>query len=124
MVLYHHIKYLRLIPAIYFAAIGAIDIVSDAVAYKLVWQNILFNLILFIPLLVSSKDIQIIFGFVTLTFSIFAIGFLLICFDKYSQGTYSFYTIIIGPLLIVATLLCSVSLIYSGSLTSHKTITA
>jgi hypothetical protein len=118
---FNRLKYLRLVPAIYFATIGTFDIVSDAVTDKLMWQNLLVNIVLFLPLLVSSKAIQIIFGLVTLTFSVFAIGFLLICFDKFSQGTYSFYTIVVGPLIIAITFCCSVSLIYTGTITSHKT---
>lgn len=113
----------RLVPAIFFAAIGIFDIVSDALAQKLAPPNVLFNLILFIPLLIDRKTIHIICGIIALAFSLYAGAFLFVCFIKYTQGahfTFFFDTFVVAPIFIGLTFICSLSLIYAGTIPTKK----
>ncbi len=119
-----------MVPAIYFAAIGCFDIISDAIVDKLVIGSILINLVLFVPLLWRKFQVHIVSGIVACLFSVYAFLAIFVWFVKFIKGAhcrYPFDTFFIGPILALLTLFMGMLLLSagieisrSGQLTSGK----
>ena len=110
-------KYFSLIPAVYFACIGSFDILSDLIDHKLTNSNLLFNLVLFLPLVVKNWRVFIVSGVLASMFAVYFMIAIFTWFVKYLNGMifqHPFETFIIGPIFASITLLLGSSLIYSG----------
>jgi hypothetical protein len=119
MVLFSRIqlKYRTLVPAIYFAAIGCFDIISDAIVHKLVIGNILLNFLLFVPLVWRKYQVYIVSGIVTCLFSVYALLAIFVWFIKFLKGAhcrYPFDTFVIGPIFALLTLFMGMLLLSAG----------
>ncbi len=119
MAFYHRIPtgYLRYVPAVYFAAIGAMDVGSDAYHHILTADHIAFNLILFAPLLIPHRFTYLIFGTLYAAFSCYMFVAIFFFFIKYTMGTdmrHTVDTFVLGPLFSALCLLGGLSLIHAG----------
>lgn len=74
MSFFHRIqlKYLVLVPALFFASIGSIDIITDALNHKLTIGNTLFNAALFTPLALRHSLVYIVSGAIASLFALYA----------------------------------------------------
>ena len=81
--------YLYLIPGIFFAALGAFDIGADLFHHKLYWSSILFNALLFMPLLLRKAIVFKAFGIAgVIIFSIFRTGY-----SSISQQVFGWFSV-------------------------------
>lgn len=112
------LRYFSLIPAIYFAFIGAMDIGADMLEHKLTAFNFFFNLALFAPLLLPFRPVWIVCGFIACLFALYGSIALLMFLDQHLGGQHMrsvFATFVVGPIFVIITLLAGLSLIYAGN---------
>lgn len=110
--------YLYLIPGIFFAALGAFDIGADLFHHKLYWSSILFNALLFLPLVLRKAIVFKAFGIAGVLFSAYFALAILVFFNRYLddfQFASTFDTFVAGPIFVVCICLCSLSLFYAGT---------
>lgn len=125
MAFYHRIpvKYMRLVPAIFFALGGVIDIGADLWHHKLTTGGFLFNFMLLVPLLVNHRLVHLCCGMLFGALSLYLFFALFVYLNRYLNGSHfshAFEMFTIGPLLASLSLICSLSLIYVGTLTHPK----
>ncbi|MFA6152543.1 MAG: hypothetical protein WC716_14565 [Chitinophagaceae bacterium] len=105
-----------IIPALFFAALGAFDIVADLIHQKLTVGNFVFNALLFMPLLVRKPIVFKAFGIITGLFSLYFAVAILVFLNQYLGGARFnvFETFVAGPIFVITLMLLSVSLFYAG----------
>lgn len=118
-----HQKYLRLIPAIYFMLLAIFSIAMEVSYNQLSLIEFCLYVALLLPILIPVKIVWTLFGLILS----FVAGLCLlngfIWFIQYLNGSYFRYpfdTFAVGFPFILATLLCALSLCYTG-LTSRDT---
>ena len=110
-------RYTRLIPAAYFALLGIFDIGMDLWHHTLRWEQLGFNLLLMVPLLIRRKPIWTIFGWVGTIFWAYLFIVVFVWFTDYLIGKpfrYPAETFGIGLPFTAISLTCSIALIYLG----------
>lgn len=105
-----------IIPGLFFAMLGAIDILADVYHHQLTTGQFLFNAILFVPLLIRKAIVFKAFGIIAGLCSLYFAMALLVFLSQYLGGAAFnvFETFVIGPLFVVTLMLLSVSLFYAG----------
>lgn len=105
-----------IIPGLFFAMLGAIDILADVYHHKLNIRHFLFNAALFVPLLIRKAIVFKAFGIIAGLFSLYFALALLVFLSQYLGGAAFnvFETFVIGPVFVVTLMLLSVSLFYAG----------
>ncbi len=111
-----------IIPALFFAALGAFDIGADLIHQKLTVGNFVFNALLFTPLLIRKAIVFKAFGIISGLFSLYFAVIILVFLNQYLGGARFnvFETFVIGPVFVITLLLLSVSLFYAGYTMSIK----
>jgi len=116
-------KYMALIPALFFAALGAADITGIVVTHELTIAGFLFNAILFIPLVLRNWRVYIASGILAILLALYGLLAIFVWYIKYLDGAhfrYLFDTFVIGPLFIFSILLSGLSLLYAGVKISRR----
>lgn len=105
-----------LIPGLFFAMLGAFDILADVYHHKLTSGHFLFNAALFVPLLIRKAIVFKAFGIIAGLFSLYSALVLLVFLSQYLGGAkfHVFETFVIGPVFVVTLFLLSASLIYAA----------
>lgn len=98
-----------LIPALFFALLGAFDIHADVYHHKLTIGHFLFNAVLFVPLLIRKAIVFKAFGIIAGLFSLYFAMALLVFLNQYLGGAKFnvFETFLIGPIFVVSLMLLS-----------------
>ncbi|HYD20427.1 MAG TPA: hypothetical protein VEB40_03045 [Flavipsychrobacter sp.] len=109
------LKYLIYIPSAYFALLGAYDIISDILNGGIKTENLLFNLIFFLPLVFRRWYILLSCGVVFGVFWIwqFTVGSFLLMDAGTSYG--NVWRSLALWLFLLASMLCSFMLYHAGS---------
>ena len=108
-------SYIKLIPAMAFALLGAFDILGDLWNVNLQLSNLLFNLALFIPLLIRDSLVWGIFGWLSLLFGGYMALALTSWFVQYLYGRHfsdPLMTFGIGYSFCLIGMLCSFCLMH------------
>lgn len=119
-------RYFWLIPALYFAGLGAYDIGSELLDKRLTAYNAIFNAAFFLPLIFRHRYVFLIIGIA----ASFLFGYIfiveLVWFIQFLTGTHfkdPLDTFAFGIPWTCFSLLCAISLIYIGITRSQTTKT-
>lgn len=75
-----------LLPAIFFALIGLADIAADLYRGQLKYANLIFNMVLILPLLVRHRHVYLLFGIIGIAGSSYILLALLVWLGQYLSG--------------------------------------
>jgi len=110
-------RVLVLVASLFFACLGAFDIISDLVAHQLTPLAAIINSLFFVPLVFRHRLVFRVFGWLAVCFAAYGGLAIMSFFFQHLHGRhmpYPFDTFVIGPLFMLAIATAGIILIRAG----------